>query len=178
MYVSIPDCIIISLFVGLVFGLVYEALRIVRLLFPFRIAIFACDVIFFALASIVVMGLSKMMGNYVRIYTVLGFGAGVFTYIVTVGRLFNIAENAASNAWRKAIRNVCHTLSKAICRLFGSISHKIKNAFVKNAEYSIISSKKFQQGLKSDSKLLYNKNRLDKIGGRTNVIKASVRKSS
>lgn len=178
MYVSIPDCFMISLFVGLIFGLVYEALRIVRLLLPFRIAIFVCDVVFFALASIVVMGLSKIMGSYVRIYTVLGFGAGIFTYIVTVGRLFNIAENAASNAWRKAIRSVFHTLSKAICGFFGSISHKIKKAFVKNAEYRKISPKKFQQGLKSDSELLYNEKRLDKIGGRTNVIKASVRKSS
>lgn len=178
MYVSIPDCFMISLFVGLVFGLVYEALRIVRLLLPFRIAVFACDIVFFALASIVVMGLSKILGSYVRIYTILGFGAGVFAYIVTFGRLLNVAENAASNAWRKAIRNVLNTISKAISKFFGSISHKIKSAFIKNAEYRRLSSKKLQQDLKSNSELLYNKNRLDKIGGRTNVIKASVRKSS
>lgn len=177
MYVSIPDCFMISLFFGLVFGLVYEALRIVRLLLPFRAAVFLCDVIFFVLASWAVMSLSEMMGSYIRIYTVLGFGAGVFTYIVTIGRLLNVAENAASNAWRKAIRNAFRACSNAIGRLFGSISHKSKSAISKIAEYRDKTMKKSMRVLKSDDQLMYNKNRLEKIGGRTNAIRATVRKT-
>lgn len=178
MYVSIPDCFMISMFVGVVFGLVYEALRIIRLLLPFRLVVFVCDVVFFALASIVVMGLSKLLGSYVRIYTMLGFGAGVFTYIVTVGRLLNVIENAASNAWRKAIHCFFEMIFNAVRKLFGSISHKCKAAFVKNAEYRKRYSKNASQDLNSEADMMYNKKRLDKIGGRTNVIKASVRKST
>ena len=178
MYVSIPDCFMISMFVGVVFGLVYEALRIIRLLLPFRFVVFACDVVFFALASIVVMGLSEMLGSYVRIYTMLGFGAGVFTYIVTVGRLLNVIENAASNAWRKAIRAFFKMIFDAICKVFSSISHKCKSAFVKNAEYRKRRAKNTSQDLKSEADLMYNKKRLDKIGGSANVIKASVRRSA
>ncbi len=178
MYVSIPDCFMISMFVGVVFGLVYEALRIVRLLLPFRLVVFTCDVVFFALASIVVMGLSKLLGSYVRIYTILGFGAGVFTYIVTVGRLLNVIENAASNAWRKAIRGFFTMIFNAVRKIFGKIAHKLQSAFVKSAEYRKGRSKNKSQDLKSEADLMYNKNRADKIGGRANVIKASVRKST
>ncbi len=178
MYVSIPDCFMISMFVGVVFGLVYEALRIIRLLLPFRFVVFACDVVFFALASIVVMGLSKLLGSYVRIYTILGFGAGVFTYIVTVGRLLNVIENAASNAWRKAIHGFFSVIFNTIRKVFGGISHKIKSAFVKSAEYCKRRSKNTPEDLKSEADMMYNKKRLDKIGGRANVIKASVRKST
>ena len=38
---------------GLMFSLVYEALRIVRVIFPFRIVVFVCDVVFFLLAALV-----------------------------------------------------------------------------------------------------------------------------
>lgn len=178
MNVSIPDCFMISMFVGVVFGLVYEGLRIIRLLLPFRLVVFTCDVVFFALASIVVMGLSKLLGSYVRIYTVLGFGAGVFTYIVTIGRLLNVIENAASNAWRKAIFSFFKMIFNAINKLFSSFLHKCKTVFVKSAEYRKRSSKNASQDLKSESDLMYNKKRLDKIGGSTNVIKASIRKST
>ncbi len=177
MYVSIPDCFMISFFFGLIFGLVYEALRIVRLLLPFRAAIFLCDVAFFVIASWAIMSLSEMLGSYIRIYTVLGFGAGVFTYIVTVGRLLNVAENAASNAWRKAIRSAFRACANVVSRFFGSISHKSKSAISKIAEYRDKNLKKSIQLLKSDNQMMYNKNRLEKIGGRTNAIKATVRKS-
>ncbi len=178
MYVSIPDCFMISFFVGLVFGLVYEVLRILRLLLPFKAAIFLFDVAFFVLAASAVMSLSEMMGSYIRIYTILGFGAGVFTYIVTVGRLFNIAENAASNAWRKAIRNAFRACSSAVRRLFSTIAHKCKPVIGKIAEYRKGKLKKSFQGLKSDNEIVYNKKRLEKIGGKTDAIKANVRRNT
>ena len=48
---SIPDCFMIAFAVGLVFGLVYEALRIVRLILRFGAAVFICDIAFFMLAA-------------------------------------------------------------------------------------------------------------------------------
>ena len=46
--------------------------------------IFVCDVLFFILAAGLVFRLSMVLGNYVRVYTIMGFGAGVFAYIVTI----------------------------------------------------------------------------------------------
>ena len=44
---SIPDCFMTAFAVGLLFALVYEALRIIRILLPFRAVTFVCDVLFF-----------------------------------------------------------------------------------------------------------------------------------
>lgn len=60
---SIPDCFMIAFAVGLVFGLVYEALRIVRLILRFGAAVFICDIAFFMLAAAAVFKLSESLGN-------------------------------------------------------------------------------------------------------------------
>lgn len=177
MYISIPDCFIISMFVGLCSGLIYEVLRIIRLLFPFKICVFLCDAAFFIISSKIIMMLSEEMGNYVRLYTVLGFGAGVFTYIVTFGRLLNRAENAVSNAWRKALSKVFNALSKLLSSVFGTISHKIKWIFSQIAEYRNEKKKMPFYDLKSDNEIVYNNKRLEKIGGKTEAIKATVRRN-
>lgn len=177
MYISIPDCFIISMFVGLCSGLIYEVLRIIRLLFPFKMSIFLCDAAFFIISSKIIMMLSEEMGNYVRLYTVLGFGAGVFTYIVTFGRLFNRAENAVSNAWRKALAKAFKALSKLFRSFFGTISHKTKSVFGQIAEYHKEKRKKPFYDLKSDNEIVYNDKRLEKIGGKTGAIKAIVRRN-
>lgn len=178
MYVSIPDCFMISFCVGLVFGLIYEALRIIRVILPLRFIIFICDVVFFMLSAFIIMTLSEILGSYIRIYTVMGFGVGIFTYIVTIGRLFNAAENAASNAWRKTLRKLLDCIANMLLKTFSKIAHKSKSIIGKYAEYRKVKMKNSSEDLKSDNKILYNKKELEKIGGRTDVIKASVRKSS
>ncbi|MCH5206266.1 MAG: spore cortex biosynthesis protein YabQ [Oscillospiraceae bacterium] len=180
MYTSIPDCFMIAFAVGLVFGLVYEALRIIRLIMRFRWAVFLCDVIFFILAAEMIMTLSEAFGSYVRIYTVMGFGAGVFTYIVTVGRLLNLAESAAAVAWRKTIGRIIRKTGDLTKKSFGIIAQKSKSAFGKVSKYCESEYKKRYEHLKSTRKKLYNKERLDKIGEseKAHVIKATVRRSS
>ena len=103
---SIPDCFMIAFAAGLVFALVYEALRIIRVVFPFKVVTFICDIAFFVIAAGAVTKLSLSLGNYIRVYTVLGFGAGIFTYIATIGRLLNVLENAAAGAVRAAFSAV------------------------------------------------------------------------
>ena len=93
---SIPDCFMIAFAAGLIFAVVYEILRIIRVMFPFHVVTFVCDIVFFVIAAGAVTKLSLSLGNYIRIYTVLGFGAGIFTYITTLGRLLNIVENAVA----------------------------------------------------------------------------------
>lgn len=177
---SIPDCFMIAFVVGLIFGLVYEALRIIRLILRFKAAVFVCDVLFFVLAAEAVFKLSESLGNYVRVYTVLGFGAGVFTYIVTVGRLLNLAESAASIAWRRTIGKLLHNIGGGVNKLFGIVAQKSKLIFGKIAEYSEEAVKKRSKRLQSDHETLYNKNKREKIGEgeKVHVIKATVRKSS
>lgn len=75
---SIPDCFMIAFAAGLIFAVVYEILRIVRVMFPFQVVTFVCDIVFFVIAAGAVTKLSLSLGNYIRIYTVLGFGAGDF----------------------------------------------------------------------------------------------------
>lgn len=178
MYISIPDCFVISFFVGLIFGVVYEILRIIRLTFPFRLVICLCDIAFFILSANAIMLISEAVGNYIRIYTVAGFAGGVFSYIVTIGRILNTIENAAARVWQKTIRNIAYRITQIFKKAFGKISHTIRQAVSKNAEYLSNKAKKYNQGLKSDEEILYNKKRLDKIGGRKNVIKANVRKNT
>lgn len=177
MNVSIPDCFMIAFFVGLVFGLVYEVLRIIRLILRFKVAVFVCDVFFFVLAAFIVIRLSAALGNFVRIYTIIGFGAGVFAYIVTVGRLLNLIESAASVAWRLTIWKLLKKISAFLKKSFVGISQKVKFGFVKVSKYFSKQPEKRFKHLKSTGKKVYNNKRLDKIGeGENNVIKASVRR--
>ena len=177
MRISIPDCFMIAFFVGLVFGLVYEALRIVRLILRFKAAVFVCDIVFFVLAAFVVIKLSVLLGNYVRMYTIFGFGAGVFTYIVTIGRLLNLIESAASVAWRMTIGKLLKKIGGFMRKTFVGIIQKAKLGFVRVSKYFAQQPKIASKHLKSKGKKVYNEKRLDKIGeGENNVIKANVRR--
>lgn len=180
MYISIPDCFMIAFIVGLLFGLVYEALRIVRLILRFKAAIFLCDILFFVLSAVAVMTLSKSLGSYVRIYTVVGFGAGVFCYIVTIGRLLNLAESAASIAWRKTIGRLLRCIANGVKKLFSRIRQKAACAFGKYSKDLQKHKENLGKHLKSKTELLYNKKEPNKIkeGGETHVIQAKIKRSS
>lgn len=180
----------IAFLVGLVFGLVYEAFRIARLILRFKAAVFVCDVAFFVLSAFAVCALSKALGNYIRIYTVLGFGAGVFTYIVTIGRLLNLAESAASTAWRLTIGRALNSVARGIKYLFTKIWHGFKKIFGKIDEIIVKAAKNRPTRLQSSSEKMYNSNNKirnslagnmsdgeNMIGEKKNVIKANVRKS-
>lgn len=177
MSVSIPDCFMIAFFVGLVFGLVYEVLRIIRLILRFKAAVFVCDIVFFVLAAFAVIKLSVLLGNFVRMYTIFGFGAGVFTYIVTIGRLLNLIESAASVAWRLTIGKLLKIIGDFMRKTFVGITQKAKSGFVRVSKYFTNKPEIASKHLKSKGEKVYNKKRLDKIGeGENNVIKANVRR--
>lgn len=176
---SISDCFMTAFVVGLAFGLVYEALRIVRLILRFKAAVFVCDIAFFFLAALAVFKLSRSLGNYVRVYTVLGFGAGVFAYIVTLGRILNLAESAASVAWRKTIGRLIRKFGDFGKKLFVGIAQNSRSAFGKFSEYLDGARENSVKLLQSRHKTLYNKRRLDKNGEgeEVHVIKATVKRS-
>lgn len=180
MNVSIPDCFMIAFAVGMLFGLVYEGIRIIRLILKFRIAVFVCDIALFILAAMTVCKLSEFLGNYVRLYSVLGFGAGIFTYIVTVGRLFNVLESAASVAWRRTLGKLFHNIGVFFKKAFDKIAHKLGSVFVKINNYWDKQKKKRLEHLNLNDKMLYNNEGNNIIGEdvKVHVIKAKVRKSS
>lgn len=180
MVFSIPDCFMIAFAAGLLFGLVYEALRIIRLILRFKAAIFVCDVVFFALSAWAVCSLSKSLGNYIRVYTVLGFGAGVFAYIVTIGRLLNLAESAASVVWRRTIGKFVCLVGGKCKKIFGKLSQISKEKLSIITKFIGDSRENAGKHLHSHRKMMYNKSISDKTGEgeKNHVIKAKVTRSS
>lgn len=169
----------IAFLAGVLFGLVYELLRIVRLILRFRTVIFLCDIAFFILAAFFVCKLSEFLGSYVRLYTILGFGAGVFTYIVTLGRLFNALESAASIVWKKTLGQLFHKFATFVKKIFVKISQKGSSALDKIHKYSSNVAKKRLERLHLRNEKMYNNkgNVIVGEGENANVIKAKVRKS-
>lgn len=169
----------IAFIAGLIFGLVYEVIRIVRLILNFKAAVFVCDIAFFVLAAMFVCKLSEFLGNYVRMYTVLGFGAGIFAYIVTLGRMFNMLESAACVVWRKTLGRLFRKIRTFANDKVHKIDGFFKSLFVKINQYSEKRAKKSSKLLHLDDDKRYNIKYTDRIGEgvKKDVIKATVRKS-
>lgn len=177
---SIPDCFMIAFFCGTVFGLVYEIFRLIRRLFPIKAVTFICDVAFFVIAAFVIFNLSLYLGNYIRIYTVLGFGSGVFTYIQTIGRLISALEIAVLSILGRFAETIYNIIAKPI----SAFAHKTSRQFGKINDFFTSKAKKAFSLLQFKHQKLYNKKRnittsIDdkKIGenfGGKNVIHAKV----
>lgn len=175
---SIPECFMLGLLLGAAFGPVYEALRLLRLILRFDAAVIACDIAFFVLAAEGVFRLSLSLGNYVRVYTILGFAAGVFAYIVTIGRLFNAIEGAAAALWRKTIGKAARKAAGALRRGIGAFAQFMRKGFGKVADFSRYVEENTRKHLQSNSKKMYN-NKADILRGsvKANVIRARVKKT-
>lgn len=180
MKVSIPECFMIAFVAGLIFGLVYEVIRIIRLILNFKAAVFVCDVTFFILAAMFVCKLSEFLGNYVRMYTVMGFAAGIFAYIVTIGRLFNVLESAACIVWRKTLGRLFFKIRDWGIDILNKNRRIVKSIFVKIHQFSENNTKNRSKHLHLADNKRYNDIYTDTIGEgvKTDVIKATVRKSS
>ena len=177
---TVPECFMAAFAAGLLFSVVYEVLRIIRVIFPFRWLTFICDILFFLLAAQVVTKLSLSLGDHIRWATVFGFGAGIFAYINTIGRLLNILENAVANAVRTALGAFFRKIGHAASVLFGVIAHTVSRIFGKITKIYSDHVKKRHRHLKKQHGIVYNKEcHKDNNGGSENghVIKAEVRRS-
>ncbi len=184
---SVTECFMAAFAAGLVFALVYEALRIIRVVLPFRTVTFVCDIAFFLLAAIVVTRLSLAMGNYVRWSLVFGFGAGIFAYINTIGRLFNLLENAVASAVRSALSAIFGATGRFAAKVFRAIAHTASGCFGKITKICTANVKKLHKPLQKRHQIVYNKEyrkgksmrEINSGGSETgHVIKAQVRRSS
>lgn len=181
MYYSIPDCMLTAMLLGICFGTVYEALRIVRKLLDITAVTFVCDIIFFVVSAFAVFLLSESLGNYVRIYTVIGYGAGIFVYINTVGRIFNHVESFIFGAIRRFFSTIGRFLRKIFSPVFSSIAHITSMGLVTIHDFFSKWQKNRKKDLKKSPDGCYNDvYMIDKYtsGENNHVIKAQVRKGS
>ena len=171
---------------GTAFGLVYEFFRIIRRLIPHKAVIFVCDVCFFIAAAFFVFNLSMYIGNYVRSYTLLGFGAGIFAYIQTIGRLFSFAEILLLKLWKKTIGALLSNISGAAKKAIGAFAHIATIKFRTFHDFSRRTGKKLLTPLKFVPDKMYNVKRnivssernrpsRENNGGK-NVIQAEIRR--
>lgn len=183
---SVTECFMAAFAAGLIFGLVYELLRIIRVIFPFKAVTFLCDIAFFLLAAAAVTRLSLAMGNYVRWSLVFGFGAGIFTYINTIGRLFNLVENAVASAVRRVLSSIFGAIGRFASKTFGAIAHTASGCFGKITKIYTDHVKKLHKPLQNRHQMVYNKEyrkgtsmrEINPGGSETgHVIKAKVRRS-
>ncbi len=177
---SIPDCFMLGLLLGLCFAPVYEAMRIVRLVLRARVVTFICDVLFFALAGEAVFRLSLVLGDHIRGYTIVGFGAGIFAYITTLGRVLNAIESGAAILWRKTIGRLISSFTQWCKGIFGAIAQNSRAAFGKVADFFAKRAKSLRGVLIFGRRMGYNKtNRRNDNGGSVshNVIQAKIRRS-
>ena len=183
---SIPDCFMTAFVCGTAFGLVYEFFRIVRKLLPLKAVIFVCDVCFFIAAAFFVFNLSMYIGNYVRSYTMLGFGAGVFAYIQTIGRVFSFVEDMLVKLWKKTIGALIYNIFHAVKKGIGSFAHIAADKFMTFHDFSRRTGKKLLTPLKFVPNKMYNVKRnivssernrppRENNGGK-NVIQAKIRR--
>lgn len=184
---SVIDCIMISLICGTAFGIVYEILRISRRVLPFAAVTFICDILFFIAAAFAVLKLSLHLGNYVRIYTIIGFGLGVFAYIQTIGRLISAAERGIILLIKNTVGRLLLEIARLAARVIGAFAHNIAGQFGKISDFFATRKKNAVSLLQKRHEKMYNgkgnialsaevKSNGEIIGGK-NVIHAKVNRS-
>lgn len=181
---GVLDCFMAALLLGLASGPVYEALRIIRLIFRRKLCTFICDAAFFVYSAFAVTRFSLMLGDYVRYYIVLGFFAGVFCYITTVGRIANGIEQGFAIIFRKTVGRFVKFLKRKIRQGIGAFAQFVKSLFGTISDFFAKQSKSIKRHLISKRQLVYNNSYKEKLShahrenmqgseGR-NVIKANV----
>lgn len=153
---GVVDCFMAAFFLGLASGLVYEALRIIRLVFRRKPITFLCDIAFFVYSAAAVTQFSLMLGNYVRYYIILGFFAGVFCYIVTVGRLANGIEQGFAILFRKTIGRLIRFLGRKLKQAVGAFAQFVKSIFGTIYDFFANHAKSIKRHLISKPNMVYN----------------------
>lgn len=169
----------ISFLCGIIFGTVYEVFRIIRRMLNIKPLVFICDVTFFILAGFFVLSLSLYLGNYIRIYTILGFGSGVFSYICTVGRIMSLLEIQIIRFWNATAGVLIKRLSNLARNILGRFAHNTNVLFGNIHDFFNNTKKKITSLLQINTKKLYNNSNIinRERSGEKNVIQAKVRRS-
>ncbi|MCM1055022.1 MAG: spore cortex biosynthesis protein YabQ [Bacteroides sp.] len=170
---------------GAAFGLCYEALRLLRMLFKHHAAVvFAEDTLFFALCGFVSFIIALWVGiGYFRIYYMAFELLGASLYFLTLGRLINALLRRAVRGIKVLFASACRKVSPKLAALFVPIAVKFKEMFSNIAENVIKPIFNRKKHLKNTDEMLYNSKVhtpviLNKGGESGGVIKAQIRKKT
>lgn len=170
---------------GAVFGLCYEALRLLRMLLPHPAAVvFFEDTLFFAACGLMSFIIALWVGmGYFRIYYIAFEAIGALLYFLTLGRLINFCLKHAVGFVKRSFSGICKKLKPKVKALFMPFAKKIKGLFSKIAEFVPKPAFNTKKHLKSNSEMLYNNNIHSTLnsgggGGNGSVIKAKIRKKT
>ena len=128
---------------GALLGVLYEPLRILRLIIPHHSFITGVeDTVYLALCGVVLFGLSMETGNgnFRLSYLLAAFVGGV-VYFLTVGRLIKIIYSAMIKIVFKAVKLIGRKLLRPVIRCFVSIAHKLILPFVSPRDTKIGSTR-------------------------------------
>ncbi len=143
---------------GALLGVLYEPLRILRLIIPHHSFITGVeDTVYLSLCGVVLFGLSMETGNgnFRLSYLLAAFVGGV-VYLLTVGRLIKIIYSAVIKTVFKAVKLIGRKILRPVIRRFVSIAHKLMLPFVKLYENIDAKMKKHKADLKTSPEMLYN----------------------
>ena len=178
---------------GALFGLCYEVLRLLRMLFPHPTAlVFFEDTLFFAACGLVSFIIAMWVGiGYFRIYYIAFEAIGAMLYFFTLGRLINLCLRHIVKYVKKFFREIYRKLKPKVKEkvniwhdtLFRPFAKIIKGLFGKIAEFVPRPGFNTKKHLQSKGEMLYNNNvhttlKSDEGGGSSGVIKAKIRKKT
>ncbi|MBD5117467.1 MAG: hypothetical protein HDT48_08235 [Ruminococcaceae bacterium] len=170
---------------GAAFGLCYELLRFIRMLFRHHaVVVFIEDTLFFTVCGFVSFIIALWVGiGYFRIYYIAFEVLGASLYFLTVGRLLNSVLRHAVKGLKRCLYAFYKKIGPRLAALFVPYAGKIKAWFSNIAENLIKPLFNRKKHLKSTEEMLYNNKvhssvQLNKGGEGRGVIKAQIRKKT
>lgn len=145
---------LLSFFIGAVFGIVYDVLRIIRIVKKHHsVVIFIEDFLFVLFCGFWYFVFSTDMARgQIRLFTLIGMFIGFIVYLLTVG---SITKRFASG-----IKSVYIKIENWLKRkIFTPIYTNIKSKFVQNYISLIKRGKSRKKGLKVSKNIVYNENK-------------------
>ncbi len=168
---------------GFFYGIFCDAVRFIRIaLGGGKTALFVADLILSVLsAPILILASIEYGEGIMRMYYILSFSAGLWTYFLTIGFLTRHLAILAGKIVYHIKNMIKKLIYNPIVKLFGSIQQKMLNKFAQLHQKTAKSKENLQLSLKKHTAMLYN-NKIGKLctngGEEKNVIKAKVRKKA
>lgn len=158
---------------GVAIGVLYEPLRVLRLLIKHRSILTGIeDTLFFSLCGFLLFGLSMNVGNgQFRLVYLISACIGAFAYYFTLGRVVRLIYSLLI----KFISKILSFLLKPIKKILGIIVLKIKRLFVGLYEKIRKSGQKSFSHLKNSTEILYNKLCIKKERSKENDIRVKIK---
>ncbi len=178
MYETIPESLLTFLYfiiVGIFLALLYEPLRIFRLVVHHKTwAYILEDTLFLGICSVLILIFSIELGEgSIRVNYIVAASIGAFVYFCTVGRIINIIFAFIFKVVRKFVSFLLRICTKPVRIVFGIIVKYLK----KMKKFFVGKINVVKKRLHFSRKMMYNNSVKEKgkEGEPRNVIKAKIR---